>query len=78
MTIHTLLLENLLHATVAAVLGMVVCQSCLDCLLNLLFERRGTWLETCVEVIYWVNTTDLSLPDRRLLVEWVEGLGAMA
>jgi len=35
-------------------------------------------LETCVEVIYWVNTTDLSLPDRRLLVEWVEGLGAMA
>jgi hypothetical protein len=49
----------------------------LDCLLKLLFERRGARLETSAEVIYWVNATGLSLSYRRLLAELVEGLCAM-
>lgn len=77
MTIRTLLLENLLHAFLAVVLGTMQNQISLDCLLKLLFERRGARLETGAEVIYWVNTTGLSLPYRRLLTELVEGLGAM-
>ena len=77
MTIRTLLLENLLHAFLAVVLGTVQSQISLDCLLKLLFERSGARLETRAEVIYWVNTRGLSLPYQRLLTELVEGLGAM-
>jgi hypothetical protein len=77
MTLRTLLLENLLHAFLAVVWGTVQSQISLDCLLKLLFERRGARLETSAEIIYWVNTTGLSLPYRRLLAELVEGLGAM-
>jgi hypothetical protein len=77
MTLRTLLLENLLHAFLAMMLGTVQSQISLDCLLKLLFERRGARLETCAEVIYWVNTTGLSLPYRRLLEELVEGWGAI-
>ena len=77
MTLRTLLLENLLHAFLAVVLGTVQSQISLDCLLKLLFERSGARLDTGAEVIYWVNTTGLSLPYRRLLTELVEGLGAM-
>lgn len=77
MTLRTLLLENLLHAFLAVVLGTVQSQISLDCLLKLLFERRGARLETSAEIIYWVNTTGLSLPYRRLLAELVEGLCAI-
>ena len=77
MTIRTLLLENGLHAFLAVVLGTVQSQISLDCLLKLLFERRGARLETSAEVIYWVNATGLSLSYRRLLAELVEGLCAM-
>ena len=77
MTLRTLLLENLLHAFLAVVLGTVQSQISLDCLLKLLFERRGARLETSAEIIYWVNTTGLSLSYRRLLAELVEGLCAM-
>ena len=48
------------------------------CDLGLLFlERSGASLETASEIVYWVNTTGLSLPYRRLLEEVVDGLGAM-
>ena len=77
MTIRTLLLENLLHAFLAVVLGTVQSQISLACLLKLLFERSGARLETGAEIIYWVNTVGLSLPYRRLLAELVEGLCAM-
>jgi hypothetical protein len=77
MTIRTLLLENLLHAFFAMVQGTMQSQISLDCLLKLLFERRGARLETGAEVIYWVNTAGLSLSYRRLLAELVEGLCAM-
>jgi hypothetical protein len=74
MTIRTLLLENLLHAFLAVVLGTMQSQISLDCMLRLLFERSGARLETCTEVIYWINTAGLSLSYRRLLAEMVAGL----
>jgi hypothetical protein len=77
MTIRTLLLENLLHAFFAMAQGTMQSQISLECLLKLLFERRGARLETGAEVIYWVNTAGLSLSYRRLLTELVEGLCAM-
>ncbi len=52
-------------------------QVSLACVLSLLFERSGARLETASEVIYWVNTTGLSLSYRHLLEEVVDGLGAM-
>jgi hypothetical protein len=45
--------------------------------LSLLFERSGSRMETPSQVVYWVNTTGLSLSNRRLLREIVEGLCAM-
>jgi hypothetical protein len=77
MTIRTLLLENLLHAFLAVVLGTMQSQISLDCMLRLLFERSGKRLETCTEIIYWVNTAGLSLSYRRLLMEMVAGLCVM-
>jgi hypothetical protein len=49
----------------------------LERVLSLLFERSGARMETLSQVVYWVNTTGLSLPNRRLLSEIVEGLCAM-
>ena len=43
----------------------------------MLLERSGASLETASEIVYWVNTTGLSLPYRRLLREVVDGLCAM-
>jgi hypothetical protein len=37
--------------------------------LRLLFERRGARMETPSQVVYWVNTDGLSLPNRRLLTD---------
>ena len=45
--------------------------------LRLLFERSGSRMETPSQVVYWVNTAGLSLSNRRLLGEVVEGLCAM-
>ena len=44
----------------------------------MLLERSGASLETAAEIVYWVNTTGLSLPYRRLLEEVVDGLGFQA
>jgi len=49
----------------------------LDCLLKILFERRGSRVETDSHVIYWVNTAGFSVPYHRLLTAVVEGLCAM-
>jgi hypothetical protein len=45
--------------------------------LSLLFERRGARMEAPTHVVYWVNSAGLSLSNRRLLGEIVEGLCAM-
>jgi hypothetical protein len=77
MTCRTLLLENALMAFMTALLGNLQSKVSLACVLHMLLERSGASLETTAEIVYWVNTTGLSLPYRRLLEEVVDGLGAM-
>jgi len=77
MTCRTLLLENALTAFMAALLGNLQSKGSLAWVLHMLLERSGASLETASEIVYWVNTTGLSLPYRRLLEEVVDGLGAM-
>ena len=77
MTFRTLLLENALRSFMAVLLGVLTRQVSLDCILKVLFERSGARMETDSHVIYWVNTTGLSVAYQRLLAEVVDGLGAM-
>jgi hypothetical protein len=77
MTIRTLLLENTLRAFLVALLATLQTKVSLEQVLRLLFERSGARMETLSQVVYWVNTAGLSLPNRRLLSEIVEGLCAM-
>jgi hypothetical protein len=77
MTIRTLLLENMLRAFMGALLATLHTKVSLQQALGLLFERSGARMETPSQVVYWVNTTGLSLSNRRLLREIVEGLCAM-
>jgi len=77
MTMRTLLLENALRAFMVVLLGTLQTQVSLECILRLVFERSGARIGTSSEVVYWINTTGLSLPYRRLLAEVVEGLCAM-
>ena len=77
MTIRSLLLENALRAFMVVLLGTLQTQVSLECILRLVFERSGARIGTSSEVVYWINTTGLSLPYRRLLAEVVEGLCVM-
>ena len=77
MTIRTLLLENLLRAFMGALSATLHTKVSLQQVLSLLFERSGSRMETPSQVVYWVNSTGLSLSTRRLLGEIVEGLCAM-
>ena len=61
----------------AALLATLHTKVSLQKVLGLLFERSGARMETPSQVVYWVNTTGLSLSNRRLLSEIVEGLCAM-
>jgi len=77
MTIRTLLLENMLRTFMVALLATLHTKVSLERVLSLLFERRGARMETPSQVVYWVNTAGLSLANRRLLREIVDGLCAM-
>jgi hypothetical protein len=77
MTIRTLFLENTLKAFLGALVVTLQLTVSLEQVLHLLFERSGARIETLSQVIYWVNTAGLSLPNRRLLSAIVEGLCAM-
>ena len=77
MTCRTLLLENALMAFMAVLWAQMQSKVSLECVLSILFERSGARLETASEIVYWVNTTGLSLSYRRLLEEVVDGLSAM-
>jgi len=77
MTVRTLLLENMLNAFMAVRLGTLQTQVSLERVLSLLLERRGARMETNSQVVYWVNTTGLSVPYRRILTTLVEGLCTM-
>ena len=77
MTFRTLLLENVLSAFMAVLLGTLQTKVSLECLVHLLFERSGARIETATQVVYWVNTAGLSVPYRHRLAEVVWGLGTM-
>jgi len=77
MTIRTLLLENMLRAFMVVLLATLQTKVSLQQVLGLIFERSGARMETPSQVVYWVNTTGLSLSNRRLLSEVVEGLCAI-
>jgi len=77
MTLRTLLLENALRAFMVVLLGALQTKVSLACVLSLLFARSGARMETDSQVVYWINTTGLSVPYRHLLVEIVKGLCAM-
>jgi hypothetical protein len=77
MTFRTLLLENALTSFITALVGNLQAKVSLACILSLLFERSGSRVETGSQVIYWVNTTGLSVTYRRLLGEVVDGLCVM-
>ena len=77
MTIRTLLLENALRAFMGVLGARLQTQVSLECLIRLLFERRGARMETDSQVVYWVNTAGLSVAYQRLLKELVAGLCAI-
>ncbi len=77
MTCRTLLRENALMAFMTALLAQLQSEVSFACVLRILFERSGARLETASTIVYWVNTTGLSRPYRRLLEEMVDGLCAM-
>lgn len=77
MTIRTLFLENMLQTFMVALLATLQTQVSLQRVLSLLFERRGTRMETPSQIVYWINAAGLSLSNRRLLGEIVDGLCVM-
>ena len=74
MTVRTLLLENRLKAFMAVLLGTRQTKGSVERVVRLLFERSGARMETHSQVVYWVNTTGVSVPSRRVLTTLVEGL----
>jgi hypothetical protein len=77
MTVRTLWLEHMLNAFMAVLVGTRQTKVSLEQGLPLLFERSGARMETNSQVVYWVNTTGLSVPYRRVLTQLVEGLCTM-
>ena len=77
MTFRTLLLENALMAFMLILCGKLKEEVSLETILRILFERSGSRMETCSEIIYWVNIVGLSASYQRILAEAVEGLCAM-
>ena len=77
MTIRTLFLENLLQSFMAVLLSVLPKKVSLEKVLKLLFERSGSRIERDKIITYWINATGLSLGNRRVLDEIVEGLNAM-
>lgn len=77
MTIRTLFLENLLQGFMSMLLSVLPNKVSLEKVLKLLFERSGSRIERDKIITYSINTTGLSLGNRRVLDEIVEGLNVM-
>jgi hypothetical protein len=77
MTIRTLLLDNALQAFLTALIAIMPASISLTCLLTVFFERSGARVETETEVMYWVNTTGLSVAYRNTLTQIATALCAM-
>jgi hypothetical protein len=77
LTIRTLFLENLLQGFMTVLLSVLPKKVSLEKVLKLLFERSGSRIERDKIITDWINATGLSLGNRRVLEEIVEGLNAM-
>ena len=77
MTFRTLLLENALLAFLVVLCERLQSTVRLDCLLRILFARRGARMEPAAQIVDWVHTAGVSVPYRRLLTAVVAGLCAM-
>jgi hypothetical protein len=77
MTMRTRWREHRLRAFLGALVATLPTTGSVPQVFHLLFERSGARMKTPSQVVDWVNTAGVSLPNRRLLREIVEGLGAM-
>jgi len=76
MTYRTLKLENLLMTFFAALFPEESGIS-LESLLDLFFERTGTFIETQTQIMIWVNPTGLSKIYQMLLTRVIEAINKM-
>ncbi|MBF0202685.1 MAG: hypothetical protein HQK66_15560 [Desulfamplus sp.] len=77
MTVRTLILENCLMIfwnllTKGAEINMGV-----DSLIEVLFNRTGSYIETSSKIVYWVTTKGLSVPYREKINKLAEAFNAM-
>lgn len=77
MTFRTLFLENALMSFLKTLFGKAGIKMCSDGLIDMLFGRSGSYAETPLEVVYWINTTGLSVPNKEKLKAVVKGLNSM-
>ena len=77
MTFRTLFLENKLISFLFALGGHMSGKISLETLLEMFFDRSGSRLESDSQIIYWVNTQNLSAGYHETLVDVVEGINAM-
>lgn len=78
MTFRTLLLENALMTFLTTLLTHLDCSVSLGCLLELLFERSGAYLETETEIWYLVRADGLSRAYQTRLIQILQALNAMS
>jgi hypothetical protein len=77
MTFRTLFLENCLIAFLSALMQQLDIRISLKCLLELFFKRKGGYIETFSEIVYWLNTDGLSKNNQTILQKIADGLCKM-
>jgi hypothetical protein len=77
MTFRTLFLENILISFLSALTEQLDIRISLKCLLELFFKRKGGYIETFSEIVYWINTDGLSKNNQTILQKVADGLCKM-
>ncbi len=77
MTFRTLLLENMLRIFCAVLLGKAGVKMGVDSLIDMLFKRSGSYIETYSKIVYQINMEGLSTSYNEKLRGIVDGLNAM-
>ncbi len=77
MTIRTLFLENSLLAFFAIWLGNSGIKIGIDHLITMLFDRKGAYMETSVEIFYIIDDKGLSAGYREILKKLADGFNEM-
>jgi len=77
MTFRTLLLENLLKLFLLTLHETIDIKLSLESLISLLFKRSGAVMQTCTQIIYWVNTDGLSKSYKEKLKKIIEGINTL-